>query len=432
MTELSAVVIFVVTLVTLFAERLHRVIVSGIGAAVMVATGLLLHFYDEEHAIEAIDFETLALLMGMMILVALLRQTGFFEYVAILVAQRSGHSVVRLLLMLGLTTSVLSMVLDNVTTVVLMAPMTVLIAELLEISPVPLLVSQAIFSNTGGIATLVGDPPNILLGAAANLSFNDFLSHLGPIVLVVWAATFVTLRYRYRAQLRTAALDPSHQRAIHGLNAREALSDWTNARRVLLVLAGVIVLFVLERSLHITPAFAALSGASVALAWTGSSVQETLREVEWDVLLFFAALFVLVGGLEAAGVLERVAATLLSLQDASPVFMGLTILWGMILLSALIDNVPVTILIIPIILNMGERGLAVQPLWWAIALGAGLGGNATPIGSTANIVVISVSERTHMPISARDWLATGLPVVFISGVVASIMYVLLFSFLRVP
>lgn len=430
MTEIVATGIFVITLGLIFTEKWHRMVVGGVGAAAMVAAGLLLDFYDEEHAVEAVEFETLALLLGMMILVALLRTTGFFEFVAIIVAQCSGGNVARLLLTLGLTTSFLSMVLDNVTTVVLMAPMTVLIAEFLGVSPIPLLISQAIFSNTGGMATLVGDPPNILLGAAANLSFNDFLTHLGPIVLVVWVTTYVVLRYLFRNRVRARNSQEQPQHAIHSLNAREALTDSTGARRVLFVLGGVVVLFMLERPLQITPAFAALGGAGIALGWTQMGVHEVLREVEWDVLLFFTGLFVMVGGLEAAGVLERVAESLLSLQDISPVLLGLIIMWAMVVLSALIDNVPVTIAVIPIVLNLGMQGVDIRPLWWAIALGAGLGGNATPIGSTANVVVISVSERTDHPITDREWLATGIPVALVSSLVASGLYVILFDFLR--
>lgn len=430
MTEIVAITVFVITLGLIFVEKWHRMVVSGVGAAAMVAAGLLMGFYDEAHAVESIEFETLALLLGMMILVALLRTTGFFEYVAILVAQRSGGSVVRLLLMLGLTTAFLSMVLDNVTTVVLMAPMTVLIAEFLGVSPVPLLISQAIFSNTGGMATLVGDPPNILLGAAAGLSFNDFLTHLGPIVLVLWLATYIVLRGLFSNQMRVKDSKGHHRRAIHSLVAREALTDRRNMRRVLIVLAGVVALFMLERSLDITPAFAALSGAGIALGWTQLGVHEVLRDVEWDVLLFFTGLFVLVGGLEAAGVLERVAETLLRLQDISPVLLGLIIMWAMVILSALIDNVPVTIAVIPIVLSLGEQGVDIRPLWWAIALGAGLGGNATPIGSTANVVVIAVSERTDRPITDREWLSIGIPTVLVTTAVASVLYMILFDFLR--
>lgn len=429
MTEIVAAGIFLVTLLAIFAQKWHRMVVSGAGATAMVAAGLLLNFYNEELAIKAIEFETLALLLGMMILVALLRTTGFFEFVAILVAQRSRGSAVRLLLTLGLTTSFLSMVLDNVTTVVLMSPMTVLIAEFVDISPVPLLISQAIFSNTGGMATLVGDPPNILLGTAAGLSFNDFLTHLGPIVVVVWVVTFFVLRYRLRDQLRTTDPETHRQSAIHGLNAHAALTDPRGAWRVLIVIAGVIVLFILERPLQITPAFAALAGAGIALGWTQMGVQSILRDVEWDVLLFFVGLFVMVGGLEAAGVLEQIAESLLKLQDISPLLLGLIIMWMMVMLSALIDNIPVTIAVIPIVLELSALGVDIQPIWWAVAIGAGLGGNATPIGSSANIVVIAVSERTDRPITDREWLRVGIPAVLMASLVAGALYALLYEFL---
>jgi len=224
---------------------------------------------------------------------------------------------------------------------------------------------------------------------------------------------------------------PHRENAIHTLNAADALNDRRSAQRVLLVLGGVVALFMLERRLEITPAFAALAGSGIALAWTHIDVHDVLRDVEWDVLLFFAGLFVLVGGLEAAGVLAQVAESLLDLQDISPVLLGLIVMWAMVVLSALIDNVPVTIAVIPIVLNLGTRGIDILPLWWAVALGAGIGGNATPIGSTANVVVIAVSERTDRPITDREWLSIGIPAVLVSGIVASALYVLLFDFLSV-
>ncbi|MCI0708807.1 MAG: ArsB/NhaD family transporter [Chloroflexi bacterium] len=427
MDEAIALLIFGITLIGLFLERWHRVVVSGLGASLMVALGRSMGFYGEEHAFETVEFETLGLLLGMMMLVSQLQHTGFFSYIAIRVAKNSGGSVGRLLLMLGITTSVLSMFLDNVTTVILMAPVVVLISELMGVSPIPLLISQAIFSNTGGMATLVGDPPNILIGAASELTFLDFLIHMGPMVLVIWIATYLSLRYLFRRQL--AESPPTGKEALAHLNADEALTDPIAARRILIVMAGVVVAFFLESVLNITPAFAAVTGAGVAFAWTQKDVNAALREVEWDVLLFFTALFIMVGGLEAAGVMEIIAESLVGLRDLSPVLMGLLVLWSMVVLSALIDNVPITIAVIPIVLQLGQQGIDIQPIWWAIALGVGLGGNATPIGSTANIVVISISERTDYRITAQLWLKEGMPTVAIATTVASILYVLLFDFL---
>lgn len=427
MNEAIAVGIFAVTLVSIFLEKWHRVVVSALGASAMVLAGHIWGFFNEETAIEAVEFETIALLLSMMIIISLFRRTGFFEYLAIKVAQYSGGSLVRLMLMLGVTTSLLSMFLDNVTTIVLMSPMIVLIAELMGISAIPLLISQAIFSNIGGMATLVGDPPNILIGSASHLTFIDFLVKMGPITLAVWATTYLVFRYLFRGYRVSAGGENRH--ALTHLNASEALTDPTNARRLFIVLTGVIVLFFMESTLHLVPAFAAFTGAAIALAWTQFDIHETLADIEWDVLLFFTALFVLVGGLEGAGVLEKITEIIFEFQDTSPVLLGLAIMWAMVVLSALVDNIPITIAVIPIILSLGARGMNTTPLWWAIALGAGLGGNATPIGSTANVLVISLSERTEHPITTRQWLVHGLPVVVASTVVASILYIVLFDFL---
>jgi Na+/H+ antiporter NhaD/arsenite permease-like protein len=319
------------------------------------------------------------------------------------------------------------MFLDNVTTTVLMAPMSILIAELLGFSPIPLLISQAIFSNIGGMATLVGDPPNILIGTASDLTFSDFFIHMGPVVLIIWVAIYLVFRYLFRHDLNNS--NSERQSALQKLNAEEALTDRANTRRVLIVLGGVVLLFFLEGTLGTTPAFAAMTGAGIALGWTQQDVHEVLKEVEWDVLLFFIGLFVMVGGLEAAGVLHRVTTGVIALQGLSPVMLGLIVLWTMVVLSALIDNVPVTIAVIPIVLALGAEGINIRPIWWAIALGAGLGGNATPIGSTANVLVISLSERTDRPITAKQWLSQGLPTALVGTLVASALYALLFDFL---
>jgi Na+/H+ antiporter NhaD/arsenite permease-like protein len=393
----------------------------------MVGAGHLFAFYNEEIAIDAVEFETLGLLMGMMMIVALLQETGFFSYIAIRVAQISGGSAARLMLALGATTSVLSMFLDNVTTVILMAPVVILIAELLDVSPVPLLISQAIFSNTGGMATKVGDPAIILIGSASDISFTDFMIHMSPIVFVLWLMSWLTMLVIFRDRL--TEVGQSGQETLRKLDPDEALTDPVSARRILIVLGGIVIAFFLESLTDVTPAYTAMTGAGIAFMWTDQDIHEILKEVEWDVLLFFSALFIMVGGLEASGVLEAVAEALIALQDLSPVLLGLAFMWMMVVLSALVDNVPITIAVIPIVLHLSREGIDIQPIWWAIALGAGLGGNATPIGSTANVVVISVSERTDNPITSRQWLKDSLPTVGVGVLIASLMYFVLYDFL---
>ncbi len=425
--QIVAATIAVVTIGIIFSDRLHRLIAGAAGAALMVVSGHFLGFYEESDAIASIDHETLGLLLGMMVIVQLLGQTGFFDAVAIWVARRAGRSSWRLLLLLGVVTSLLSTVLDNVTTVVLMAPMTLRIAELRGINPVPLLIGEAILSNIGGAATLVGDPPNVIIGSRAGLSFNAFLVNMAPIVLVVWLTSLLVLRWRFR---RFLALPPGSMAALADLDPREAIRDARGMRRVLAVLIVVVLLFFAESQLHLSPAAAALAGGAAALIWMRPKVEETLREVEWSVLLFFVALFVLIGGLEASGVMELLADGLLSLGTDSTLVLGLIVLWGVALLSAVVDNIPITIAIIPIIQELEQTGLpGANALWWALALGAGLGGNGTIIGATANIVVVAVSERTREPITAPQWLRVGAPVMLASLVVATVLYVLAFPWL---
>lgn len=415
--------IFLASLWLIFSEKLNRTITVIAGAALIVGLGKLLGFYSESDALAAVDFNTLGLLLGMMILVALLEPTGFFQYLAVLAARASRGKPVRLLVLLGVVTTVLSMFLDNVTTVVLIAPVTILICEILGISPLPYLVSEALLSNTGGVATLVGDPPNILIGSATGLSFNDFLTHSLPVVVVVWLAALLLLRYLFRREL---AIQPPKVKAVLKLNPAEALDDKKTARRVLIVLGAAVLLFFVHHLLHLSPSFVALSAAAVALVWVRPNVNDTLKRIEWSVLIFFAALFIMVGGMEAAGVLETLVRVMERAAVMPPVLFGVLIIWGVAGLSAIVDNVPITIALIPVIQGLGAAGVDIGPLWWALAFGAGFGGNGTIIGSTANIVVASLSEKTRTPITSKLWNKRGLPVMLVTCAVASILYALAF------
>ncbi|MBN1372963.1 MAG: ArsB/NhaD family transporter [Anaerolineaceae bacterium] len=420
-----ATLIFAATLYIVFSEKLNRTIASIAGAASMLVAGMVLGFYNEEQAIAAIDFETIGLLVGMMTLVALIIPTGFFQYLAVRAARFSKGEPLRLLVLLGVITTVLSMFLDNVTTVVLIAPVTILICEILGINSASLLIAEALLSNTGGIATLVGDPPNVLIASASGLTFVDFLTHSLPLVLVIWLVALFTLRFLFRRELAQPPADPD---AILSLNPKAALDDWKTARKVLIVLGVAIIFFFFEKMLEISPSFVALTAAAVALVWVRPDIHKTFERVEWSVLVFFVALFILVGGLEAAGVLHALTSVILKVGDSTPVLLGIGILWMVAGLSAVVDNVPMTIAIIPVILELETNGINVQPLWWALAFGAGLGGNGTIIGSTANVVVASLSERTRTPITAKLWNKRGLPVMLVTLVVMTILYVIAYPF----
>ena len=391
----------------------------------MVGVGTFAGFYSEEQAIEAIDFHTVGLLLGMMTLVALLQPTGFFEYVAITVGRLSRGSPVLLLILLGTVTTVLSMLLDNVTTVILIAPVAILISEILGVSAVPLLLALALLSDTGGAGTLIGDPPNVLIGSAANLSFNDFLVNALPVVVVAWLVVLGLLLFLFRTELRQP---PARAEAVEKLDPAKALDDPVTARKVIIVLAGTILLFFFQELLKISPSFIALAGAGVALLWVRPNTQELFERIEWSVLIFFMALFVVVGGLESAGVLDRLAEALTGTGNLSPVLLGIIFIWVVAILSAIVDNIPITIALIPVIHQLGAAGINTTPLWWALVFGAGFGGNGTIIGSSANIVVASLSERTRTPITSAMWSRRGLPAMVAACVVASIMYVVMFPF----
>jgi Na+/H+ antiporter NhaD/arsenite permease-like protein len=424
---ISVVLLFAASFAGILAGKVHRAIFAVLGAVLMVLLGLVLNFYSQEEALRAIDFNTLALLFGMMVIVAVLRRTGYFEYIAILTAKRTKGNPWILLVSLGTITTVASLFLDNVTTVILMAPVTVLIAGILGISAIPLLMAEALLANTGGVATLVGDPPNILIGSAAGLSFMDFVVNLGPIVLVAWLVTLVMIRLLFRKEM---AEKPSNVEALEALDEHEALKDRASANKVLFVLAGVVLLFFLHNTLHLQAGFVALIGAAAALIWLQPDLEKVMEGIEWTILLFFAALFVIVGGIKASGLLDLAGESLTGLSAQNLILIGVALLWGSAIASALIDNIPFTIAMIPIIQSLEQPGLDITPLWWALALGAGFGGNATPIGSTANIVVVSVSEKTKHPITARIWLRNGLPIMIATCLVATVLYVVRFGVLE--
>ena len=413
--------VFVATYVGILTERVHRTLVTLVGAAAMLALGGWLGFYSSAQATEATDANTIALLLGMMILVALFRSTGFFEYIAIRAAKSARGKPWVLFIYLGLATTLISMVLDNVTTIILMIPVTMSIADILGIGATPFLIGEVMLSNIGGVATLIGDPPNILIGSAADLTFTDFLTHLAPIVLGVWLVAQVLLLFFFR---RALAERPTNIDRLMSTDERRALTDPRGTRKMLVVLGVTILLFFLHGPIGLESGMVALLGASFALVWVWPEIRSILGDVHWDVLVFFVGLFIIVGGLEAAGTLDIVAAAIANLTTHGMIVASLSVLWGAALMSAIVDNVPFTIAMLPILAGLQAQGAPVGPLWWALALGVGFGGNATPVGATANVVVISFSEKAGSPISASSWIRRGLPTAVVSCAVASLLVVI--------
>lgn len=415
--------IFFGSLVLIFTEKLHRSITAIAAAALMVIMGRIFGFYSEQAALEAVDFNTLGLLLGMLILMAMLEPTGFFEYLAVQAARSSKGKPIRLFLLLGAITTVLSMFLPNVTTIVLIAPITILISEILGVSPIPYLIMEALLSNTGGVATLIGDPPNLLIGSAAGFSFSDFLIYSLPVVLVSWTGALIFLLALFHEELSRHS---KNAEAVMQLNPTESLNDPRTARRVLIVLGGAVLFFFLHHLLQISPAFVAMSAAAAALVLVRPELEEVLRKIDWSVLIFFGALFIMIGGIEAAGVLETAVRSIEQVSGIHPVLFGIAVIWIVAGLSAVVDNVPITIALIPVIQSLGASGMDVAPLWWALAFGAGFGGNGTIVGSTVNIVVAELSERTRSPITPEIWNKRGMPVMLITCAIASIMYAIFY------
>jgi Na+/H+ antiporter NhaD/arsenite permease-like protein len=303
----------------------------------------------------------------------------------------------------------------------------VLVTRMLNLNPAPFLIAEAMMSNIGGAATLVGDPPNIMIGSAAGIDFVTFLMHMGPLILPIWLVTMGLLLFLFRRELR-----PVDTNAIVDLDENMAITDWPGLKRIVSVLAGVVVLFFLHHMLHWYPAFVSLLGLALALAWLRPDPEHLMTKVEWSVLLFFASLFVLVGGVDASGLLDLVGAHLADFasEPGHLLATALLMMWVAALLSAIIDNIPFTVTMIPIVAALEQQGVNVTPLWWALALGVGLGGNGTHIGATANVICIAEAERSQLPearITPVRWMKVGLPVMFGSLSVASGIFALFFT-----
>jgi Na+/H+ antiporter NhaD/arsenite permease-like protein len=395
-----AIVIFALTYALVITDRINRSIIALLGAGVMVLSGVL----TQEQAIRGIDFNTIALLTGMMVLVGIARRCGMFEYLAVWTAKKGRAEPWAILAMLSVVTAILSALLDNVTTVLLVAPVTLEIARYLEAPPYPFLFAEVFASNIGGTATLIGDPPNIIIGSAANLSFNDFVLNLTPVIIVVMLVQVVATHLIWGKRMRAS---PEARSRVMALDARELITDPPLMRTSLIVLACVIAAFVLAGPLNLQPGTIALFGAAVLMLLHNLEhhrerekqtirVTETFNEVDWITIFFFLGLFVIVHGIDAARVLGLAAQQLMQLTGGDPAMTAITILWGSAILSAIVDNIPFVAAMIPLIRDLGPHlGGPEQllPLWWALSLGACLGGNGTLIGAAANLTVAGIAER---------------------------------------
>jgi Na+/H+ antiporter NhaD/arsenite permease-like protein len=418
-----ATLLFVGTYAVIMSDKLNRAIVALLGGGLLIIVGVL----DQKEAMAAVDWNTLGLLLGMMLIVNVTRRSGLFQYVAIWSAKKVDASPWGVMLMMSIVTAVFSAFLDNVTTVLLTVPVTLLITEELKVKPYPYLFAQIFASNIGGTATLIGDPPNIMIGSATGLTFNDFALGLTPVIVVIMVATMVPLYFIWGRHLKAT---DENRRHVMGFNEREAITDTRLLKQSLTVIALVIVGFMLQRQTGIEPASVAIFGAAVLLLLDNlgkdsetqsKNVHGALSEAEWITLMFFLGLFILVYGIQKAGLIDMMAHGLLKATGGDFNVTALAILWASAFLSAFIDNIPFVATMIPLIKAMAPNfggDAALLPLWWALSLGACLGGNGTLIGASANLVVAGLAERAGTGFRFMEYLKVAFPLMLISIVLS--------------
>ena len=432
---LVAGVVLALTFLAIFTEQLHGVERSKVacaGAVAMILAGQISGFYSPTDALAAVDWNVVFLLAAMMTVIAIMIPTGGFEWLAYKLAIWSGGHLFATLALTGTAVTLLSLLLDNVTTVVIFAPLLIMIARAQQVSPVPYLIAAALLSNTGGVGTLVGDPPNMMIGSAADIDFNTFFFRMGPIALVAWLAILATLRVTFRKELTAPPGIARHE----PVRVRDP-KTWTIS---LLVLGAMVVLFTLHGQLGWDPWFVAVLGMTALLIATrGARIDIVAGHVEVGLLMFFIGLFMIIGGVEHSGFLSYVGQMIMPFVREDLLTATLVLMWVAALLSAAIDNIPFTAAMIPILLSMEAQGLNVTPLWWALSLGVGLGGNGTHIGATANVFIVTTSERLareennpSLAITPSQWFKKGTPAMLVSLIAGSLVFVLFFEYFERP
>lgn len=419
-TQIIAIVIFLVTMAAIMTEKLHRTVAAVAGALLLILTGVL----SVESGFSYVDLNTLGVLIGMMLFVAVVKNSGIFEYIAIKAAKIAKGRPWPLMVLFALITAVLSAFLDNVTTVLLIGPMTLAITSMLRINPIPFFMTQIMASNIGGTATLIGDPPNIMIGSAAGLSFTDFITNTGVAVLFVLAATIVCFYFIYGRKLH---VEPEAMDSILQLDENKAIKDRSLLIKSVVMILLVVFGFVFHSQLHLESCTIALTAAAVMLLIGRQDVEEIVAGVEWTTILFFTGLFIVVGGLQETGVIQILANGLMDLTEGHMTLTILLILWVSAIVSSFLDNIPFVATLIPLILTMQSSGVDVTPLWWAVSLGACLGGNGTLIGASANVVLSGISNRHGFPITFASYFKVGFPLMLVSVATSTVFLLLRFT-----
>jgi len=416
--EIISIVIFLLVMAAIVSEKVHRAAASLAGAVILLAT----HVLTVDSAIEHVDVNTVGVLVGMMLFVAVVKNSGLFEYIAIKSAKLTHGKPWAIMAVFAIITAVLSAFLDNVTTVLLVGPMTLAITSILNVNPIPFMLTQILASNMGGTATLIGDPPNIMIGSEAGLGFADFILNTAPIVVIIMAASLLCFYLMFGRKLKVS--DDAMQ-AVMELDENRAIKDKSLLIKSVVMIGLVVIGFMFHSSLGMESCTIALLAAVIMMIVGKQDAEDVIMGVEWSTILFFIGLFVVVGGMEETGVIDQLATLLIGMTGGNMVLTMLIILWVSAIVSSFLDNIPFVATLIPMILAIqAESGMDVTPLWWALSLGACLGGNGTLIGASANVVLSGISNKNGYPITFMSYLKVGFPMMILS-VAISMVYLLL-------
>jgi Na+/H+ antiporter NhaD/arsenite permease-like protein len=412
---LIALIIFITTLVFVSLEKINRTVIALCGALLFI----LLKILTQQEAFLSIDFNTIGLLTGMMIMVSIIKRTGLFQYLAIKISKLAHGNIFYLLFFLSTITGVLSSILDNVTTIILIVPITLAICENLEISPVPLVLSEIFASNIGGAATLIGDPPNIIIGSAAHLSFMDFIINLAPFALILLILLPFFVRLFYKKEMSQNVKEAWEK--VEKFDEKKAIEDPILLKKSLMVFLLTISVFIFHHNLGLEAATVALAGATLLLLVSNIDPAETFLEVEWSTLFFFIGLFVVIAGVEKVGIIQWLSNRIITLTKGNLTLTTLTVLWVSGITCSFINNISYTISMVPVIHNIGAAtSFGLNPVWWALSLGACLGGNGTFIAAAANLVGVNILKRQGRIITFKDFFRIGLPIMLISIILSSV------------
>ena len=417
--QMIAISIFLLVMIAIISEKVNRAVAAVAGALLM----LIFNIVSFENGLKHIDFNTIGVLIGMMLFVSVVKNSGLFEYIAIFSAKKSKGDPWKIMLCFMVLTAILSAILDNVTTVLLIGPMTIVITQILKINPTPFLITQILASNIGGTSTLIGDPPNIMIGSAANLSFMDFVVNLGPIVIIILFATIICFKFVFKKHLVVEAI---YKEEILSLDENKAIKDKSLLIKSIIMMIFILLGFALHNIIHIESSVVALTGATIMIFIGKQDVDEILSSIEWSTIAFFGGLFIVVGGLVEVGIINFIAEYLINATKGHLIITMLVILWLSAIISSFLDNIPFVATLIPLILTMQSQGVDVTPIWWATSLGACLGGNGTLIGASANIVLSNIGQKNGYPITFKEYFKIGFPLMILSIIISTIYLVIRF------